>query len=249
METRQETPEHQKNQLKIRWMVFLIFPLLIFTDTKAHLGASARLMILGLFVIYNLMVSWGILELYYRKAFRWLYLCTDFIIFFVYSMIWSASHYVVVFSLLPILNFVFYKGRRLAFILISLVVAGFFAWRTLVKDLALWVKIWPNLYTYLIVMAVINFVLGTLVKAEKAERSARSEKEETIVGLQDATRHLLEFSRQMQQKASTDSLTGLYNHRYYVDNLERLCRLSRRYNSPLSLLMVDIDFFKKINDK
>ncbi len=48
--------------------------------------------------------------------------------------------------------------------------------------------------------------------------------------------------------AYTDVLTGLYNHRYFQDNLNSELSRARRYNSSLSLLIFDIDHFKKVND-
>lgn len=46
----------------------------------------------------------------------------------------------------------------------------------------------------------------------------------------------------------TDGLTGLYNRRHFEYNIEREFLRSQRYNSDLSLALVDIDFFKKVND-
>ncbi|MEK6527630.1 MAG: diguanylate cyclase, partial [Nitrospirota bacterium] len=48
--------------------------------------------------------------------------------------------------------------------------------------------------------------------------------------------------------AITDFLTGLYNTRYLYHRLEEEFSRVRRYNIPLTCLMMDIDFFKKIND-
>jgi len=48
--------------------------------------------------------------------------------------------------------------------------------------------------------------------------------------------------------ATIDGLTELYNHRYFQDTLRKQIDTSRRYNQPFSLIMVDIDFFKKFND-
>jgi len=48
--------------------------------------------------------------------------------------------------------------------------------------------------------------------------------------------------------AVTDGLTGLNNHRFFQSFFERELNRARRYNHPLSLVMVDIDHFKKIND-
>ncbi|MGE5708443.1 MAG: sensor domain-containing diguanylate cyclase, partial [Bacteroidota bacterium] len=50
------------------------------------------------------------------------------------------------------------------------------------------------------------------------------------------------------RQAITDGLTGLYNHRYFQDVLTRLAHSFRRYQRPFSLLMMDVDFFKAIND-
>lgn len=46
----------------------------------------------------------------------------------------------------------------------------------------------------------------------------------------------------------TDGLTGLYNRRHFEYNIEREFLRTKRYPCDLSLAMVDLDFFKKIND-
>ncbi|MCQ2739563.1 MAG: diguanylate cyclase [bacterium] len=51
------------------------------------------------------------------------------------------------------------------------------------------------------------------------------------------------------QLATVDGLTELYNHRYFQDTLRKQIEISKRYNQPFSILMTDIDFFKKFNDK
>ena len=48
--------------------------------------------------------------------------------------------------------------------------------------------------------------------------------------------------------ATTDGLTGLYNHRYMQEQIAKNIASSRRYNTKFSLLLLDIDFFKKFND-
>lgn len=47
----------------------------------------------------------------------------------------------------------------------------------------------------------------------------------------------------------TDGLTGLYNRRHFDSMVEREFLRSKRYDGDLSLAIVDIDFFKKINDQ
>lgn len=52
----------------------------------------------------------------------------------------------------------------------------------------------------------------------------------------------------LQQMAMNDQLTGLYNRHYLNDRMPKLISQSLRQNYPLSLTVIDIDFFKKIND-
>lgn len=53
---------------------------------------------------------------------------------------------------------------------------------------------------------------------------------------------------ELQNQVNIDGLTGLYNHRYlYNDVIERI-KLSRRTNQPFSVIMMDVDHFKNIND-
>jgi diguanylate cyclase (GGDEF)-like protein len=51
-----------------------------------------------------------------------------------------------------------------------------------------------------------------------------------------------------KRKADTDGLTGLYNRRYFNEQIERLTERARDQELPLSLILIDIDNFKKYND-
>ncbi|MEW6189074.1 MAG: GGDEF domain-containing protein [Actinomycetota bacterium] len=46
----------------------------------------------------------------------------------------------------------------------------------------------------------------------------------------------------------TDGLTEVFNHRYFYEHLEKEMERAERYNRPLSLIMMDIDYFKDYND-
>lgn len=48
--------------------------------------------------------------------------------------------------------------------------------------------------------------------------------------------------------ATTDSMTKLYNRRYFTEASENIIHLSKRKKNNLSLMMIDIDYFKSIND-
>jgi diguanylate cyclase (GGDEF)-like protein len=64
---------------------------------------------------------------------------------------------------------------------------------------------------------------------------------------ESALRNLVLYE-QVRCLAIRDHLTGLYNYRYFWDVLPHEIRMSRRYGTPLSLLFMDIDDFKVIND-
>jgi two-component system, cell cycle response regulator len=74
----------------------------------------------------------------------------------------------------------------------------------------------------------------------------------TILEVMEKARLEAEERRQREEadkRADTDPLTGRYNRHYLGEMLENECRRAKRYGSPLSCLMVDLDGFKAINDK
>ena len=64
----------------------------------------------------------------------------------------------------------------------------------------------------------------------------------------DLQKELVETNKRLELLSVTDGLTGLHNHRYFQDEYMRAFEESQRYQRPLSLAMIDIDFFKKVND-
>jgi two-component system cell cycle response regulator len=56
------------------------------------------------------------------------------------------------------------------------------------------------------------------------------------------------FQRQMYESALRDGLTKIFNKKYFLDRLESEFAYSVRHHTPLSLVMFDIDLFKRIND-
>jgi len=52
----------------------------------------------------------------------------------------------------------------------------------------------------------------------------------------------------LRDLAYRDALTGLFNHRYFKDIMESELERAARYQHPFSLILIDIDFFKKVND-
>ncbi len=54
--------------------------------------------------------------------------------------------------------------------------------------------------------------------------------------------------KELQQMAITDGLTGLYNRRHFMKCLMHEFRQATRYTLPMCILMLDLDFFKEVND-
>ncbi len=94
-------------------------------------------------------------------------------------------------------------------------------------------------------------VLGALVSLTTEPRVLTSEDALTAAALADFTAIALENAglfAELQRTAITDSLTGSYNTRFFHEVLGRETARADRYTTPLSLLMIDIDAFKLVND-
>jgi diguanylate cyclase (GGDEF)-like protein len=65
-----------------------------------------------------------------------------------------------------------------------------------------------------------------------------------IVSIRDLT----QTYKLLQLQANTDPLTGLSNRRHFIEGLEHELDRYRRYRRPLSVAMIDIDHFKRVND-
>jgi two-component system, chemotaxis family, response regulator WspR len=86
------------------------------------------------------------------------------------------------------------------------------------------------------------------VRAHSRSFLAQLERDEAYQALA-ALKHQLEVKNAELQRLSTvDGLTGLANRRRFDEVLDQECRRARRENSPLALIMTDVDFFKKYND-
>ncbi len=57
------------------------------------------------------------------------------------------------------------------------------------------------------------------------------------------------YRRKLEKTAVTDPLTGIYNRGFFQERLKEELLFAQRYSRPLSLMVMDIDHFKKINDK
>jgi diguanylate cyclase (GGDEF)-like protein len=70
---------------------------------------------------------------------------------------------------------------------------------------------------------------------------------ETFFAITDINKYYSELS--LEKAANTDALTGVCNRRHFMSLLSDEIARSDRYNHKMCLLMLDIDYFKKINDE
>jgi len=71
---------------------------------------------------------------------------------------------------------------------------------------------------------------------------------ETHLRVRKYVKELEVLNKKLEEQASHDGLTGLYNRRYFQEATERIFSQAERYNQELSCIMLDLDYFKKVND-
>lgn len=105
----------------------------------------------------------------------------------------------------------------------------------------------------LIVPMVSEGKLVGLLNCESPHPNAFSERDERVLSVLASSSAMAlvnaELHQQMESLTIIDELTGIYNFRYFRNRLEEEKRRAARYSTPLSLLMIDIDWFKSLNDR
>jgi diguanylate cyclase (GGDEF)-like protein len=69
-----------------------------------------------------------------------------------------------------------------------------------------------------------------------------------VINERQLTKERIQMLHRLQKLAITDALTKLYNSRHFYTQMELEIDRSNRYGHPLSLLLLDIDYFKNYND-
>ncbi len=91
-----------------------------------------------------------------------------------------------------------------------------------------------------------------LIRASRAFdelHRAEAENRELLRALSRKNEELERSNKALWGQATHDGLTGLYNFRYFQEALFREIARSTRYGKPLSLILLDVDSFKKYNDE
>ena len=95
-------------------------------------------------------------------------------------------------------------------------------------------------------------VWGSVLAVQIEEQPIPADAESRLLGFGDLIGLAIanaDARRRLAEEATTDSLTGLANHRSFHERLQGSVSLSRRHGRPLSLVVLDIDLFKRVNDE
>jgi len=87
--------------------------------------------------------------------------------------------------------------------------------------------------------------LRSLVESSYRQNEALQQRNRELVEMQA---ELYAMNQQLERMAITDGLTGCYNRRYLMQQLEHEIMTNIRYNIPFAIFLFDIDLFKSIND-
>ncbi len=136
----------------------------------------------------------------------------------------NSTNAVIIFLLVLTVSFIVFKSSSAIFATTStvLLAAAYYLSAYYVMSLYnIWIEVVVPLFVILITFAI-SYLAKYLLKSRDFEHQYKL--------------------------ATTDGLTELYNHRYFQDTLKKQIDTSRRYEQEFSLIIIDIDFFKKFND-
>jgi len=121
------------------------------------------------------------------------------------------------------------------------------------KELTLWSQ-YQNEIVFLVVIFILLMILVAvlvlfnrqLVKARKVLKHERDTLEERV---KKRTLELSRLHEEAKNLARVDVLTGMYNRRAFFEQGRTVHDLAKRYDKSYAVMMLDIDFFKSINDR
>lgn len=91
----------------------------------------------------------------------------------------------------------------------------------------------------------LNQMTDSIQRREQELRELASSLERTVA---ERTDELRLQNERLEQIAITDSLTGIYNRRFFYDLAKKEVARAKRYGNPLSVVILDADHFKRMND-
>lgn len=106
-------------------------------------------------------------------------------------------------------------------------------------------RLHPNVLLGLVLLGALAAIfLGVALQIARLNRRLRKAMADMVA----VQARLRESETRLQQQAIRDGLTGLFNRRYLDETLELEIAQARRQGHPLSVVMLDLDHFKQVND-
>jgi diguanylate cyclase (GGDEF)-like protein len=88
-----------------------------------------------------------------------------------------------------------------------------------------------------------DYLIKSRLTAEKLRQVVRNAIEKVTL-----QRKIEAQRRDLERRATLDDLTGLHNRRTFMERLDQEIARAQRYAAPLSVILVDVDHFKRVND-
>jgi two-component system, cell cycle response regulator len=95
---------------------------------------------------------------------------------------------------------------------------------------------------------------GTFIDGKKITEATLRDGEKVLLGRRTVLKFVMQdeleqsYQIQMYESSTRDGLTGTFNRKYFVQKIVADLSFAKRHGIPFSLLLLDIDFFKKVND-
>ncbi len=146
-------------------------------------------------------------------------------------------------------NLTAFRGWSGALLAVAMLAVG-----ALLGGIAEGLQVAPDMAWPATLLCMASLLLYLLIVAEAAHarsfqlHTARMRMREGEGALQRQLEENRALQAQLREQANRDPMTGLYNRRFLTSTLARDLAWARRENKPLTVVIVDIDHFKRIND-
>ena len=100
----------------------------------------------------------------------------------------------------------------------------------------------------------LNSSNGTFVSGERIQRKQLTADDKIQFGSNTILKYVMQddsevsLQNELYESATKDALTGLFSKRYFIEQLDVEFNFHRRTKKPLSVVIADLDHFKKVND-
>jgi diguanylate cyclase (GGDEF)-like protein len=200
------------------------------------------------FTLLVLIIHSVIFAILKRKIALWKHLFN----FSIYSLMIIGAYYTFIFTdgnigMISIINIIPYLLSFSAYFALNLLLVGIYFRLTATENLVNFFKdiIKETISPYISTL-LLSLVLAILMKTDKIFGLALFTSITFLLSL--AFKQHFQLYKEVSEKAKKDFLTGLNNHGYFKELLENFVKESKKSDQPLSLVILDIDDFKKYND-